>query len=547
MHMQNTFRSKIQVLGIALILLVLGTISLLFWGNKKQVWFCDEIYTYESANGFEQNWPNASVDKWMSGSDIEAFFAADSDKLDLNAITTRLYMDHVPLYFWLFRIVSLLFFKGSASIWIGLSINLFLYLFLLETVYFLFLRLIKSPVSAGITAALTFIVNRLVLEQATTLRMYLMLLWAQVLLLLTAMWILSSVQKSRLSAFSFIGLYLASVIGFLTHYDFWIFYGVTSFFCCLGLLIRSFQKYRRHFWHSREFHCVLIWCADFVLALLSTIQIFPYCRWNLNRGKGQTALFSLFDFSASKWKQIAWGYECLSHSIFGNNTPVAIGLFLMFGCIIGGGILLYKHKEKRLLIGFLLVVLTAQAYQLIVCFTLPAEWEERYLWSAFTLMMFCMAWGALLLLQFIFSKIKAEKIRRLTVLFAAFALSVIIFVGELLVIDKGRGITYLFQEGKDVTVLQSYKDIPWVVYGPTGGVYSYYDWLIPNEICFLTTDDTIEDRAAIQQLRGRDSFILYLFKEYSPHALELFEEELGRELDAQYLFNSTNLSVYLVK
>ena len=88
MHMQNTFRSKIQVLGIALILLVLGTISLLFWGNKKQVWFCDEIYTYESANGFEQDWPNASVDKWMSGSDIEAFFAADSDKLDLNAITT---------------------------------------------------------------------------------------------------------------------------------------------------------------------------------------------------------------------------------------------------------------------------------------------------------------------------------------------------------------------------------------------------------------------------------------------------------------------------
>ena len=47
-------KQKIQILGIALILLVLGTVSFLFWGGKKQVWFCDEIYTYESANGFEQ-------------------------------------------------------------------------------------------------------------------------------------------------------------------------------------------------------------------------------------------------------------------------------------------------------------------------------------------------------------------------------------------------------------------------------------------------------------------------------------------------------------
>ena len=540
-------KQKIQILGIALALLVFGMVSFLFWGSKKQVWFCDEIYTYESANGFEQDWPATYVDEWMSGTDVEAFFAADGDKLDLNAITVRLYNDHVPLYFWLFRIVSFIFFKGSGTIWIGLSINLFFYLFLLETVYFLFLRLVKSPVLSGIMVVLSFIVNRLVIEQATTLRMYMMLLWAQVLLLLVGRWVLENVWKNKLSPLSFIGLYLISVIGFLTNYDFWVFYAMTAAFCCLWLLVMAVKRRGKMFWRSMEFGCVLIWCVDFVLALFSTILIFPYCRWNLNRGKGQTALHSLFDFSALKFKQIVWGYERLSGSVFGDNVPVAAGLLLMFGCIIGGGILLYKNKEKKLLTELVLTVLIAQGYQLAVCFTLPDAWEERYLWGAFTLMMLCMVWGGILLLRFGFSKIKEDKIRRFGIYAAGVMLSAGILIGELSIIDGGRGIVYLFQEKKDVAVLKANEDIPWIVYGPTGGVYSYYDWLIPKRICFLTTEDTIEDRWAIQELQGENRFILYLYEEYFPHALELFEQELGRKLEGKYLFNSTNLSVYLIE
>lgn len=540
-------RQKIQIFGIALALLVFGTISFLFWGSKKQVWFCDEIYTYESANGFEQDWPATYVDEWMTGRDVEAFFAADGDKLDLNAITVRLYNDHVPLYFWLFRIVSFLFFKGSGSIWIGLSINLFFYLFLLETVYFLFLRLVKSPVLSGIVVVLSFIVNRLVIEQATTLRMYMMLLWVQVLLLLAGMWVLENVWKNKLSPLSFIGLYLISVIGFLTHYDFWVFYAVTAAFCCMWLLVMSVKRRGKLFWRSMEFGCVLIWCVDFVLALFSTILIFPYCRWNLNRGKGQTALYSLFDFSALKLKQIVWGYERLSGAVFGEGVPVAAGLLLMFGCIIGGGILLYKNKEKKLLTGGVLTVLIAQGYQLAVCFTMPDAWEERYLWGSITLLMLCMVWGGILLLRFGFSKINEGRIRRFSICITTVILSVCIFIGELTIIDGGRGIAYLFQEGKDVDVLKAHAEIPWLVYGPTVGVYSYYDWLIPNKICFLTTEDTIEDKYAIQELQGENRFILYLYEEYFPHALELFEQELGRKLEGRYLFHSTNLSVYLIE
>lgn len=538
---------KIQKFLIGLVLLVLGVISFLFWAGKKQVWFCDEIYTYQSANGFEQEWPAAYVDQWMTGKDIEAFFAADGDRLDLNAISVRLYSDHVPLYFWIFRIVSFLFFRGSGSIWIGLSINLFFYLTLLEAVYLLSLRLLNSPVTSGAAVALFFIVNRLLIEQAVTLRMYMMLLWAQFFLLLAGMHVLENVQKQKLSFLSYLGLYLISVFGLLTHYDFWIFYAITAALCCLLLLTLAWKRYRRKFWRSKEFCGILLWCVNFALALLSTIYLFPYCRWNINRGKGHTALYSLFDFSAVKLQQILWGYQRLSISVFGDNVPVAAGLFIFFICIVSGGILLYRNKKYRQLTALTLTVLIAQGYQLAVCYTIPAEWEERYLWSSFTLMMFCMVWGGILLLRFLFSKIKNIRAQKFSKYAAGIILSICILIGELLVIDDGRGVAYLFQEEKDVQVLKAHKDIPWIIYGPTVGVYSYYDWLIPEKICFLSDKDTDGDKKAIRELQNENSFLLYLYEDYFPHTLELFEKELNRDLEGKYLFHSTNLSVYLIQ
>lgn len=55
---------------IGIVTLIIGIISFLYWSEKKQVWFCDEIYTYESANGFEEDWPANTKDEWMTGDDV---------------------------------------------------------------------------------------------------------------------------------------------------------------------------------------------------------------------------------------------------------------------------------------------------------------------------------------------------------------------------------------------------------------------------------------------------------------------------------------------
>lgn len=539
-------KENLKTLLSALLLLTAGTLSLLYWGSKKEIWFCDEIYSYESANGFEQDWPMNSPGQWMTGKDVDAFFAADWDKLSFRDITVRLYNDHVPLYFWLFRAVSFFFFKGSGTVWIGLSINLGFYLVFLIAGYLLFCRLTKSPFLSGVIMLLTCIVNRLLLEQITILRMYMMLLLTETLLLLGGFLILREVSKNRLSPGVFLYLFFVSAAGFLTHYDFWIFYAAEASVFCLWLLILAIRKNGKKFWAAAAFRCAAAWGVNFAASLLVTIWLFPYCRWNLNRGKGQMALASLLDFSGEKIQQIAEGYEHLSLSLFGDIFPVSAGLLLIFGCIIGGGTLLYRKKDYSLLAGFVLTVLTAQAYQFAVCFTMPAGFEERYLWGSNTIMMLCMAWGAALLLQALFSGIPGKKTRRTAQWAAGIILTVSILAGELSIVDGGRGIPYLFYEEKDVDLLAENRDIPWIVYGGAADVYSCYDWRIPERICFLSASHTTEDRTALQNLRS-ESFVLYVYEEHLSEALTFFEEELGRTLEAGYMTRSTNYTVYLVK
>ncbi len=538
-------RKKAQSLYIGLILLFLGMISFVYWGNQKEVWFCDEIYSYESANGFEQDWPATYTSTWMTGKDVEAFFSADGDYLSLNDISARLYNDHVPLYFWLFRMVSLYLFPGSGSIWIGLIINLLFYVVVLAVVYKIFLQLTNRPITAGVVMLFTGVVNRLMLSQLTTLRMYMMLLWEELFLVLAGLWILNNLKKKKMSPGVFLFLFVVSLCGFLTHYDFWIFYAITAAVFCMWMLISALKG--KNFWHSKEFRYVLAWVGNFACSLFVTTVLFPYCKWNLNRGKGQMALQSVFVFNKEKWDHICWGYHRLSGSIFGDALPVWCGLVILFGCIFGGAYVLWRRKELQKLIGLILITLVAQGYQLVVCFTLPDAQEERYLWGAFTFMMWCGVYGGILLLQTLLAKIKEERIRKVSGMVAGGLVVICILIGQVMAIDGGNGVVYLFHPNKDVALLEEHSSEPWIVYGPTVGVYSYYDWLMPEKICFLTMERTQADVEAVKALEDKDSFVLYIYADYLSEALNFFEQELGKKFTGEYLTQSTNLTVYSIR
>ena len=230
--------SRVSKAGAYIILIILSVIVFCYWASKKEVWFCDEIYTYESANGIEEQWPDQKPDVWMSGSDVTSYLAADGPGFRFKAISDVLYGDHVPLYFWIFRVVSLLFFKGSASLWIGLSINLIFFVLAVTCCYF-FMRKYIGDVSSAVLTFLVAVLSRVGACQYTVLRMYMMMLAAEVLLLILGIRIVNREKWSRITILDFVLLYVVTLVGLMTHYDFWIFYGFSAAFCCLFLLINS--------------------------------------------------------------------------------------------------------------------------------------------------------------------------------------------------------------------------------------------------------------------------------------------------------------------
>lgn len=543
--MMKKMKEKKQIwIGLAA-LLILGIASFIYWSAQKEVWFCDEIYSYESANGFEQSWPATNVAQWMTGEDVEDFFSADGDSLSLKRISDVLYGDHVPLFFWLFRMVSLWFFKGSGTIWIGLTINLVFYILYLTVGYLWMSKLTKNPVAAGVILLIGAVLTKTMISQTTMLRMYVMLAFAELLLILVGARILREINGKKMKAMTFIYMFIFSVFGLLTHYDYWVFYAVTATVFCCWLLIKALQKKKR-FWKSIELKYVMAWVGNFIASLGATIAIFPYCRWNLNKGKGQTALHSLVVFSEEKTDLLTWGMERLKSSFLGDGFPMIAGLLIMLGCITGGAIVLYKRKEKEKCAGLIITIIISLVYQFFICFTMPAVAEERYLWGTFTLIHLCILWSVYLVADALCKKIKDAKKSNLCKTIVCSVVAAVVIAGQILIVDGGNNIPYLFHPDKDVKLLEENSNIPWVVYGPTGGVYSYYDWMMAEEICFLSPDETAEDALAVQQLSDRERFVMYAYPEYEELAMNFFERELGKELKCEELTKSTNLTVYVI-
>lgn len=535
---------KTKKIWLYLILLVFTLISFIYWSSKKEIWFCDEIYTYESANGVveEGDWPYTDTGIWIGGSDMEKFFAADSDYFLFGNISAQLYGDHVPLYFWLFRVVSFLFFKGSASIWIGLSINLVFLLAAVSVVYFVLSDRIGEIQSVLVILA-GMITSRAGIEQYTFLRMYMMLLCMMFLLLYFGYVIVKDAEENKkISVVGLIGMYFSSLFGFMTHYDFWIFYAFEAGLVCMYLCIRAVivsKKNKTNFFKSKEMINVYLWFASFLLSLFTLDRLFPYWKWNLRSGKGESALSSVSAFSIEKIKNIIWGFEVLSKHSFGK-IPVILGLSVFVAAIVFSLIIFKKEKEKMGFKSFVFALAIIILYHVTVCFTFPSGREERYLWCSITLFQICLCIAISIIVNYLMKKKKMFMI-------IGIASALVITAANFVIIENGREIAYLFYEDKDVDLLKSYKDIPWVVYGPTCGVYSMYDLVIPEELCFI--DDTKKDEAenALSKLENSDSFILYANEAYLNEAVELTGRSTGAAFSTTHIGKSVFLDIYLLE
>ncbi len=534
--------SRVSKAAAYLGLLILSVMVFCYWASKKEVWFCDEIYTYESANGIEAEWPDKKPDVWMSGSDVTGYLAADGPGLRFKAISDVLYGDHVPLYFWIFRTVSLLFFKGSASVWIGLSINLFFFIFGVTCCYFFVRRYIGDIPAAALTF-LVAVLSRVGACQYTVLRMYMMMLAAEILLLILGIRIVNREKWSRITVLDFVLLYVVTLAGLMTHYDFWIFYGFSAAFCCLFLLIKALKQWKtlhgKALW-SYEAKLVYVWCITFAAAILTLDRLFPYWKWNLHKGKGDSALSSLMVLSREKFNNVLWGFRRLIAVLFGERAPF-LPMAVSFYVVIAVALVVLKRKERlKEAVAVVITMLVSVAYRLVVCYTLPDAREERYLWCGITFEALCFGYSVIVLIQ---TFVKAKALR--------WVIGCVLFIGigvlNTVNFNKGINISYLCYPEKNIPALEAHADVPWLVFGPDYEGYSYYDWTIPKELCFVTEEETKEDEQAVGYLKDKESFILYVNEDLLDEAVEFINRVNNTECSAEYVTQSTYFKVYVVK
>ncbi len=546
----KTFNQEKLIILAGILLILLAVIEFIYLGTKKEVWFIDEILSFETANGFEQQWPDEARDEWQDRSDIIRFMAADSGHLqvhDMEVYMTK-YADQLPLYYFIFRIVCLIA-KGSASIWIGLLINLPIYVAFLFILYKTLLKYTDKNIPAIITVFVVCVYfNRLMLEQATMMRLYMLLLLLEALTVSFAVKLLDNTAKGKeYPVKTLIGMFFITLCGLLSTYDYWAFYAIVAVTFCVYLLILGIVKSKEENvtpFKSRYFKVVYGWIIAFLEALFFTRIIFNYAFTNLLKAQGARALSSFFNITDERFKLILKGYDSVIMDYTAGQVSTGAGLLIIAVILTLGLFILYKRPDKSRAVYLSLTLFSIQAYQIVITYSMPDGYEERYFWGSTTILMFITA------LCFIIIVEKAFEIIRNVFLKKAFRIAVCIILAffiarfELTVLNNGEGIAYLNDGGKDLEFLKENSDTPWIVYGGTGGGYGYYDWTIPNKICFLSTDKNKNAVNAVRAISDTDTIVVYCHEDEVDEAKEFFEECLDKSTEYRYVTRGGWLKVY---
>nr|MCR5216626.1 hypothetical protein [Lachnospiraceae bacterium] len=231
-------KQRLIIAGILALVLVIAAGIFIYWGRKKVVWFCDEIYTYMLSNSAYGVSSRLFSKTWYTSQ-----FVVDDLSCECGKFLTRAKVNvsvdvHPPMYFYLFHLFT--FYSGNnLSKWVGLSLNLICFLGMVAAAYFLILRLCKNKYLAGFMAIALSTVPSL-LTDAMLLRMYcLMMAWGMIYALLAVLIMQDFWKESKLRILLYIAICLTTAGGFLTHFYFSIFAVVFSVFACCYLLSKK--------------------------------------------------------------------------------------------------------------------------------------------------------------------------------------------------------------------------------------------------------------------------------------------------------------------
>ena len=442
--------------GLLIIICLLPMLLVWYYGDKKEGYFVDELWSYGLANSTEyphiysiQGWDQ----KWQTPEYYMNYIEVEKgQQFDYGTVIYNQTQDnHPPLFYLILHTVCSLF-PGTFSKWYGIVPNIIYYAVTGLFLYLLARRLSGSKRISFITM-LVWACSAGAVSCVVYIRMYmLMTMWLVILLYLYA-----RIWTDRPLGIRVYGwTALITFLGYMTHYYFYI----AVFFAggALALMLLT-DRYRRKL--------LCRFAAANLLSLGGILLCFPLSFWKifgLDADRGVQA-YDALQAHENLWGKLRAYIAILGQQIFGNFLKefVLVLILIFLFCLIRRRESLGWIKEKEF--SFLTVpVIMIAGYTSIIALVAPYQ-VDRYI--------FCIYPFALLVMfSFLGRLLKTLKFSA-----AGVCIALSVAAGAMLVQEyRTAGVNYLYLgEAQNLETAAAYGDLDCVY-------ISRYDYLITADI-----------------------------------------------------------------
>lgn len=348
----NCKKNKYRLLNIVLICGIL--LAAVAFGQKKQGYYIDEYYQYTLSNGTQLG-IDIVPGEWNDTSRFEGQLVSEGEE---NFHYGQMYENtandvHPFLYYVLIHFASSVF-TGVFSKWIGLSVNLILFIPMLLLVGEIAQKLSGNNETVTLLTVAMFGFSPATISVVVLIRMYLLLaLWT----LLYVYIHISDLERDTLSVPRFlIPVFICGFLGFLTQY----FFVVIMFFVSFSYAVYLFV-------FKRRIRDTFIYGATALASLGCTLLVWRVSIYHIFKGyRGKGAFSQLTD--ASKWMdRFATHLKFLNTMVFGGTMPLFV-IILTVGLVLFVKKCLMIHYKNDMSVmdalsvrakGFLLVLISS--------------------------------------------------------------------------------------------------------------------------------------------------------------------------------------------
>lgn len=222
---------------ILVILIILQIANIIFWGSKKEGYHIDEVFSYGLSNGYYDPFPYYETDDYfMVWHDVEFFtdyvMVSEEHRFAYDSVWYNQAEDvHPPLFYALLHTVCS-FFPETFSNWYAISVNIIFSVLNIILLYKIACFVFKEKKEWALLVCAVYGFSAGCVSNAIYLRMYVMVTFFVLLFMLLHVYVYEQ-EKYKLY---FPLIALATILGTLTHYYFYVFAFFVSAFFCLYLL-----------------------------------------------------------------------------------------------------------------------------------------------------------------------------------------------------------------------------------------------------------------------------------------------------------------------